>query len=239
MDMKKIGGFLRRLRKEKGLTQEQLAESLFVSGRTVSRWETGTNMPDLSILILLAEFYDVEIKEILDGERRKGTVEKEMKETLSKVADYSRMEKEKAAKAGSMAFSLMFLICAAAIVIQLITSGSLRAVLGESVALLSGGIVYIALMVYNGVWESAMGTGNILLRDILVSVVCAGVFAGLLAICYIRLGAEAEQTAHMALIFFAGTAAAGFALLRALAHGSRKKKAGMKQVTSSDNSAGR
>ncbi len=66
-------------------------------------------MPDLSILILLAEFYDVEIKEILDGERRKGTVEKEMKETLSKVADYSRMEKEKAAKAGSMAFSLMFL----------------------------------------------------------------------------------------------------------------------------------
>lgn len=97
MDMKKIGGFLRRLRKEKGLTQEQLAESLFVSGRTVSRWETGTNMPDLSILILLAEFYDVEIKEILDGERRKGTVEKEMKETLSKVADYSRMEKEKAA----------------------------------------------------------------------------------------------------------------------------------------------
>ena len=185
MDMKKIGGFLRRLRKEKGLTQEQLAEILFVSGRTVSRWETGTNMPDLSILILLAEFYDVEIKEILDGERRKGTVEKEMKETLSKVADYSRMEKEKAAKAGSMAFSLMFLICAAAIVIQLITSGSLRAVLGESVALLSGGIVYIALMVYNGVWESAMGTGNILLRDILVSVVCAGVFAGLLAICYI------------------------------------------------------
>ena len=139
MDMKKIGGFLRRLRKEKGLTQEQLAESLFVSGRTVSRWETGTNMPDLSILILLAEFYDVEIKEILDGERSKGTVEKEMKETLSKVADYSRMEKEKAAKAGSMAFSLMFLICAAAIVIQLITSGSLRAVLGESVALLRAG----------------------------------------------------------------------------------------------------
>ncbi len=72
MDMKKIGGFLRRLRKEKGLTQEQLAEILFVSGRTVSRWETGTNMPDLSILILLAELYDVEIKEILDGERRKG-----------------------------------------------------------------------------------------------------------------------------------------------------------------------
>ena len=48
MDTKKIGRFLKMLRKEKGLTQEQLAEILSVSGRTVSRWETGTNMPDLS-----------------------------------------------------------------------------------------------------------------------------------------------------------------------------------------------
>lgn len=70
MDAKKIGVFLRELRKEKGLTQEQLAEILHVSGRTVSRWETGTNMPDLSILIQIAEFYEVEVKEILDGERK-------------------------------------------------------------------------------------------------------------------------------------------------------------------------
>ena len=47
-DTKKIGIFLKELRKEKGLTQEQLAEKLLVSGRTVSRWETGLNMPDLS-----------------------------------------------------------------------------------------------------------------------------------------------------------------------------------------------
>ena len=43
MDAKKIGTFLRELRKEKGLTQEQLAEVLNVSGRTVSRWETGVS----------------------------------------------------------------------------------------------------------------------------------------------------------------------------------------------------
>lgn len=41
MDQKKTGGFFRELRKEKGLTQEQLAEQLNVSGRTISRWETG------------------------------------------------------------------------------------------------------------------------------------------------------------------------------------------------------
>ena len=65
MDTKKIGEFLKVLRKERGLTQEQLAEILLVSGRTISRWETGTNMPDLSILIKMAEFYNVEVKEIL------------------------------------------------------------------------------------------------------------------------------------------------------------------------------
>lgn len=62
MDTKKIGAFLKALRKENGLTQEQLVEILFVSGRTISRWETGTNMPDLSILIQMAEFYDVEVR---------------------------------------------------------------------------------------------------------------------------------------------------------------------------------
>ena len=62
MDQQKIGSFLKELRKEKNLTQEQLAEALNVSGRTVSRWETGSNMPDLSILVELADFYDVDIR---------------------------------------------------------------------------------------------------------------------------------------------------------------------------------
>ena len=87
MDMKKIGGFLKILRKEKGLTQEQLAEKLGVAGRTVSRWETASNMPDLSLLIQLAEFYDIEVGEILDGERKNKVADKEIKETLNKIAD--------------------------------------------------------------------------------------------------------------------------------------------------------
>ena len=50
MDQIKIGIFLKELRKEKKLTQEQLAEKLNVSGRTVSRWETGSNMPDIGMM---------------------------------------------------------------------------------------------------------------------------------------------------------------------------------------------
>ena len=66
MDQNRIGAFLKMLRKEKNLTQEQLAEQLNVSGRTVSRWETGRNMPDISLLVELSEFYDVSIPELID-----------------------------------------------------------------------------------------------------------------------------------------------------------------------------
>lgn len=62
MDQKKIGVFLKELRKEKELTQEQLAEIVQVSNRTVSRWENGNNMPDLDILIELSDFYEVELR---------------------------------------------------------------------------------------------------------------------------------------------------------------------------------
>ena len=67
MDTKKIGAFLKQCRKEKNLTQEQLAEKFGVSARTVSRWETGINMPDLSVLVQLAEYYDVGMRELCDG----------------------------------------------------------------------------------------------------------------------------------------------------------------------------
>ena len=69
MDMIAIGKNLRELRREKGMTQEQLAEHFNVARRTVSRWETGSNMPDLDILIEMSDFYDVDLRELLDGER--------------------------------------------------------------------------------------------------------------------------------------------------------------------------
>ena len=89
MNQQKTGAFLQRLRKEKGLTQEQLAERFYVSSRTVSRWETGSNMPDVGTLIELADFYDVDIREIIDGERKGESMDKETKDTLKKVAAYA------------------------------------------------------------------------------------------------------------------------------------------------------
>ena len=96
MDQKKIGEFLKRMRKEKGLTQEQLAERFYVSSKTVSRWETGSNMPDVGTLIDLADFYDVDIREIIDGERKSENMDKETKDTLKKVAAYATEGEKKA-----------------------------------------------------------------------------------------------------------------------------------------------
>lgn len=93
MDQKKFGSFLRELRKEKQFTQEQLAEWFGVTSRSVSRWETGSNMPDLSILVELADFYDVDIRDIIDGERKGEDMNKEEKERLQLVADYAETEK--------------------------------------------------------------------------------------------------------------------------------------------------
>ena len=95
MDQVKIGNFIKDLRKENNFTQEQLAEKFNVSRRTVSRWETGSNMPDLDILIEISEYYNVDLRELLDGERKSEKMNKELEETVLKVADYSNEEKQK------------------------------------------------------------------------------------------------------------------------------------------------
>lgn len=95
MDQKKIGLFLRELRNEKNLSQEQLAEEFGVSSRSISRWENGNTMPDISIIIELADFYDVDIREIIHGERKSENMDKELKDTLVTVADYTNNENGK------------------------------------------------------------------------------------------------------------------------------------------------
>lgn len=98
MDQEKIGSFLKQLRREKELTQEQLAEILNVSGRSVSRWETGSNMPDLSIIVELSEFYQVDIREIIDGERSIKNMDNEEKSTIENIVAYTGNEKRQKAK---------------------------------------------------------------------------------------------------------------------------------------------
>lgn len=117
IDQQKIGGFLRDLRKEKGMTQEEIAEKFGVSSKSVSRWENGRTLPDLAILVELADYYEVDIKELIDGERKSETMEKEEKETLQRVADYAEADKELVVKRKCIATFLGTLAFAVCIVI--------------------------------------------------------------------------------------------------------------------------
>ena len=111
IDRIKIGGFLRELRKEKELTQEQLAEKFGVSSRSVSRWENGNTMPELGILVELADYYEVDIKEIIDGGRKSEIMKKEENETLRKVADYAEAEKKLIVKRRCIVTFIGTLVC--------------------------------------------------------------------------------------------------------------------------------
>ena len=98
MDQIKVGAFLKDLRREKGITQEQLAEELGVSDRTISRWETGNNMPDISLLVEIADFFDVSIPEIIKGERKSEEMKEESKEVAETMSYYAKAEKEQLVK---------------------------------------------------------------------------------------------------------------------------------------------
>ena len=98
MDQIKVGSFLKDLRREKGITQEQLAEELGVSGRTISRWETGNNMPDIGLLVEIAEYFDVSIPEIIKGERKSEDMKEEAKEVAETISDYAKAENEQLVK---------------------------------------------------------------------------------------------------------------------------------------------
>ena len=119
MDQEKIGSFLKQLRKEKNISQEQLAEKFFVSVRTVSRWENGNTMPDISILIELADFYNVDMRELLKGERKSDNMNEDLKETLEMVADYTAAEKEKLTKElKTMVSGMIFLFLVLAVILS-------------------------------------------------------------------------------------------------------------------------
>ena len=85
MDSKKTGALISALRREKGMTQKELAAQLHVSDRTVSKWERGAGFPDVSLMMQLADCLGISVNELLQGERK--TVRSFCAETESEVRD--------------------------------------------------------------------------------------------------------------------------------------------------------
>ncbi len=69
MEKDKLGKFVAELRKEKNMTQKELAEKLHLTDKAISKWERGLNYPDISVLEPLAEILEVSVMELLKGER--------------------------------------------------------------------------------------------------------------------------------------------------------------------------
>lgn len=192
MDQSKIGSFLKELRKEKDLTQEQLAENFGVSSRTVSRWENGNNMPDISMLVEIAEFYDVDIRELIDGERKSEKMDEQMKDTLIKVAEYSDAEKEKMIK--SLHFNT---VLAAAVFFVLIITIPLRdissyvnaklEVLNETIAVL--GFIEMFISVLNVLQiKGSMSKNRMKKVQTATVLTCVGLVLGAATVAVVLLG---------------------------------------------------
>lgn len=224
MDMKLIGNFLKELRKEKGITQEQLAEIMGVAGRTVSRWETASNMPDLSLLLQLAEFYKVDVGELLDGKRKEKTSDNEDKELLNKISDYNETKQKKFANICNKVLLITFVLLALTLIAQLIMYGNLKYVIGEIIATMISGISLIFLSVKNGLWIIAANQKATPFRDIITSGVSAAIFTIASASLIFSKTGNYKITLVFSLIFFAIVFALGFVVLRILAKVSKKNE---------------
>ena len=96
MDNLKFGSFIKELRKEKNMTQKELAKKIGLTDKAISKWERGLSFPDITMLNSLAEVFDVDVSEILNGERGKEKIndqdiEKKIQEAVEKVT----LKKEK------------------------------------------------------------------------------------------------------------------------------------------------
>ena len=164
MDQFKIGSFLKELRKEKGLTQEKLAEQLNVSNRTISRWETGSNMPDISMLVEIADFFNVSIPEIIDGERKSENMDQETRDTAVKMAEYSKNEarvgKQKVIGYLMAVFGIFIIVSALSVFPNESSWGSIYSVFGS--VILTLGVYLIA--------KSLSATRNRRILSVVVSI---------------------------------------------------------------------
>ena len=90
MNQEKIGKFIAQCRKEKNMTQQDLSEKLGVSSKTVSNWENGRNMPDLSLFKPLCEELDINLNDFLSGEKVKETeYQKKLEENIINTINFS------------------------------------------------------------------------------------------------------------------------------------------------------
>lgn len=145
MDAYKFGGFIASLRKEKGMTQADLARKLQVTDKAVSRWERGQGFPDIHSLEPLSKALDISLVELMNSERSPGGMisQQEASEALVQTVDMARREQRK--RSIRKAIVLGSVLLAAVCLWMLLTGMSLRkdVYIGEFSVLPSGRVMTI------------------------------------------------------------------------------------------------
>ncbi len=148
MEQIKTGKFIAELRKEKGMTQEQLGAKLGVNSRSVSRWENGHGMPDISLLLELAEVLGVTVQELLEGSRQEiesGNTGVVTYEGLHTVVQY--LNQERAAWKKQIDSSLKFsLLCVGTAMVLYIVFELWFAYMGKAGVGLNAGVSSLLLI---------------------------------------------------------------------------------------------
>ena len=140
MDQIKIGRFIASCRKEVGMTQAVLAEKLGISDRAVSKWETGKSMPDSGIMLELCELLNINVNELLSGE-------KIMTETYNKKAEENLLAmKKEVDEKNRLLLNLEIIIGVPAMLADFVIYG-VAAYVEMSDALRSGLIIFATLMI--------------------------------------------------------------------------------------------
>lgn len=113
IDKQKLGAFIAELRKEKGYTQKELAERLFVSDKAVSKWETGVSIPDTTLLIPLADLLGVTVTELLTYQRLEPStpMDADKIENVLKAAITYTEEEQAKAHHSKRQWSMVYMIC--------------------------------------------------------------------------------------------------------------------------------
>ena len=141
MDQVKTGQFIKAIRKEKNLTQREVAERLNISEKTVSKWETGNGLPEVSLMLPLCELLEISVNELLSGERldEKQYFEKAEQNIMSLI-----QEKAEAKKKLIIAFIAGFAMLAAGLTIILL-AGLLEMQTWLKIVLMIVGFVIICI----------------------------------------------------------------------------------------------
>lgn len=154
MNQEKIGKFIAQCRKNKKLTQEQLAEKLGISNRAVSKWERGLNLPDASIMVELGNILGISVNELLTGEIIK-------KENYMKKAEENLIELkeiiEKSNKRLLMLEIVLLFISIFSFVIMICTSSIVNEMIWKVILIGGSCIILVLSLVFSFIIEKEVG----------------------------------------------------------------------------------